>query len=131
MRKRALARKHVNHDDMWITLPQQVSADAPEVVEAAVRTEQPTYEDTWYQVLRKRDDPASGAPAPAAAGVAAPEENAEPVPPEAPERDAEEDHAPPEEEASDPPAEPDVAPRAEPNVPGRPDLAPQVASSLD
>lgn len=114
MRKRAQARKQVNHDDMWITVPGKASAE-PEVAEAVVRSETPTYEDTWYQVLRKRDE---GPDALADETADGPDD--EPA------------------EAEDAVAEARVAETAiepagdgEPDVPGRPDLAPQHASSLD
>jgi hypothetical protein len=117
MRKRAQARKQVNHDDMWITVPGKASAEPEVAAEAAVRTETPTYEDTWYQVLRKRDDAPEGSTDDTVHG---PDEE----PAEA--EDAVDEGLVVEAAIEPAPAEDD-----EPDVPARPDLTPQHASSLD
>ena len=61
MRKRQ-ARSAANAEDMWFTVPRkEVPADA-EGAEVAVRSDTPTYEDTWYQILRGREDEDDVAP---------------------------------------------------------------------
>ena len=55
MRKRQ-ARSAANAEDMWFTLPRkEVPADG-EGAEVAVRPDEPTYEDTWYLILRGREE---------------------------------------------------------------------------
>ena len=61
MRKRQ-ARSATNAEDMWFTVPRkEVPADA-EGAEVAVRSDTPTYEDTWYQILRGHEDEGDVAP---------------------------------------------------------------------
>jgi hypothetical protein len=117
MRKRAQARRQVNHDDMWITVPSKHPAPADGVEAAATHDEAPTYEENWYQVLRRREDgPKDPQPAPEAAA------DVEPV---------EEQHG----AESDIKAEPTPEPAPEPvavaaAIPARPDAG-RHASSLD
>jgi hypothetical protein len=53
MRKRP-RRPRPGQEEMWLTVP--VSGPEPEEssAPASKRSEEPTYEDPWYQVLRKR-----------------------------------------------------------------------------
>ena len=48
---------------MWFTLPRKEASDAAEVAEGASRSDQPTYEDTWYQILRGREEEEAAAQA--------------------------------------------------------------------
>ena len=61
MRKRQ-ARSAANAEDMWFTVPRkEVPADA-DGADVAVRSDTPTYEDTWYQILRGHEDEGDAAP---------------------------------------------------------------------
>lgn len=118
MRKRAQARRQVNHDDMWITVPSKHPAPADGAEPAGTRYEAPTYEESWYQVLRRRQADGSKDPQPA------PEATAHPEPVEE-RHDAEPDVEA--EPATEPAPEPVAVAAA---IPSRPD-ADRHASSLD
>jgi hypothetical protein len=57
MRKRGQPRPAEGADDMWFTAPPG-KKDEPEVSAGDTRADAPTYEDTWYKILRGRDDTA-------------------------------------------------------------------------
>ena len=60
MRKRQ-PRAAGNAEDMWFTVPRkEVPADG-EGPEVAVRSDEPTYEDTWYQILRGHEEEGAAA----------------------------------------------------------------------
>jgi len=62
LRLRLRARRPVKgQDDMWFTVPSSGPEDGDAGGPAPRRSEEPTYEDHWYQVLRRR----SGERAPA------------------------------------------------------------------
>jgi hypothetical protein len=55
MRKRRVRRPRAGQDEMWFTVPASDGAtDEADVAEPPARHEEPTYEDPWYQVLRRR-----------------------------------------------------------------------------
>jgi hypothetical protein len=53
MRQRA-RRPRAGQDEMWLTLPPSLAEAQEEDAPAPKRSEEPTYEDHWYQVLRRR-----------------------------------------------------------------------------
>jgi len=56
MRKRRVRRPPAGHEEMWFTMPGAgaPAAEAASVADTPKRQEEPTYEDPWYQVLRRR-----------------------------------------------------------------------------
>jgi len=60
MRKRGQARPS-NAEDMWFTMPRKETPTEERAAEVPSRSEQPTYEDTWYQILRASEDEAASA----------------------------------------------------------------------
>jgi hypothetical protein len=55
MRKRQRARRpETGQDEMWLTVPGGEAKAEEEAAAAPKRSDEPTYEDHWYQVLRRR-----------------------------------------------------------------------------
>jgi hypothetical protein len=52
MRKRQRAAR-AGQDEMWLTLP-TMSVEQEAAATPPRRSDEPTYEDPWYQVLRRR-----------------------------------------------------------------------------